>query len=339
MQVKSLRDKLKKQFGVLISKDEIALALNAFAPWHDPAKIRLTSPLSDQEEAGVIEVLVKQAKLPIEALCIDGHVSVESGPKSGKAKRSRRKPGSSLVHTPDEQRPKSAADEADLEWMRAVIAADKAIKQEELAGRPYRPRWELTPGGKGGIYPDPFSDFLDPSEFSRFVPVGTDHNEIYASYEKIKLWGDNPEQSYQWRSNELIRKFEAKLLGLWCAKRHCRQCNQPLEGGMWEEVKQLLRGERYLPETPNVSPSRLLVYPEFHPWCISLRMEMMQLEYQLQDMAGDSTEAVAFRTAEYVNLASRVAYKHEADGVKSTTVIQALRDTLRVDEERSKHAA
>jgi uncharacterized protein (UPF0297 family) len=333
MQVNSLTSKFKKQFQVTVTKEQIALALNSYDPAIVPDEVGAKQQLSTEQVDGIVERLVKQGVLPDAALT-GGAEPEAKATKAKKASKGRVPRGKALVWDPDEARVRNAADEAALEWMRAVIEADVEIKAQERSGDPFRPPFEVSNSGRGIVYCDPFSQYLERHEFSEYTPKGNDCNEIYAPHEKLSVWMANPGQSFQWRSNEILAKFERKLLELWCAKRNCRYCHLPLQGGLGDEVKQVLREERYLPDTPNVPKGKLFVYPESHPWCVSIIKETVQLEVELQNYSGDDPVATARRSDVYVDLVGRVAHKHEVDGVTPSTVISSLRAIRSVDRER-----
>ncbi len=306
MRLKSMTSKINKRFGVTLKSEEIALAVNE--PDLKPAD---TIQASDVR---VIEALVRLGKLPDTALRPE-KVSVTD----------RHQPGSKLVLVAPSRRPKSQTDQDNLDWLEKAIAADRAMKAAEKDGRPYRPRHSASYSGGGYVYPDPFSHLLDPHEFSPFSPDGDTENHIYVTIEKMDVFQGIPEQSFQWRSREFLDKIARKLNGLWCAITECQQCGGELTVSE-AQVKQLLRGELVLPETPGARRSQLLPYPRFCPWCLSLRKEKVHLEVFCQDMEGTEEEKQAARTEYYIEMLRRVTYQHEADGATTSIVIRSWRE-------------
>ena len=308
-----LANSLNTRFGSNLSFDEVASAAGLF----DATPTTLVERPSDQ----VILELVKEGKLPDEALN-----TVKASAVRGQKSRS----SSSLATFDRGLRAKTVTDEDNLDWMRSVIDADLQIKLSEKEGKPYRPRFESSFSGKGFVYPDPLSYFLEKEEFSSFVSDDATENSIYIPLEKFNLFKANPTQSFTWRSNELLTKFEHKLLSLWCIPTICRQCGDEMHG-LRDEVKQILRGDKFLPETGGVSPSKIFMGSEYHPWCMELRIELVDLEVALQDMQGEQAEAM--RSAVYVNMINRIVQKHEEAGATSAIVIRAFKNFLRITKE------
>jgi hypothetical protein len=311
--VSQLTDSLNARFGTALAFEAVALA----AGLHDAISTTQVEIPTDQ----VIMELVSSGHLPDTALA-----SVTASAVRGQKGRA----SSALVQIDRGLRAKTVTDEDNLAWLAAVIAADQEIKRSESRGEPYRPRFEKSHSGKGFIYPDPLSSFLEKEEYSQYVPKGAEENLIYIPLEKFNFFKTHPDQSYQWRSNELLNKFERKLLSLWCIPTLCRQCGAELMG-LRKEVKELMRGEKFLPETESVKPSLIFMGSEYHPWCTDLRVEIVDLEVKLQDMQGELGEAM--RAATYVNMFHRVVLKHEEAGATSAIVIKAFKDYLRIQKE------
>jgi hypothetical protein len=237
--------------------------------------------------------------------------------------------GAALVWTPEANRQKTRQDEEDLEWMQAVVTADKALRH----GSAFRPHFERV--GLRVRYVDPMQDFLEPHERNS-QEDGT--NYIYIQAEELELYMSDPAKHFRWRSNEILRKFERKLAGLWLAKRLCRGCHQEMVRGLRKDVKDILAGKKYLPETKKVPRHLVFRYPDFHPWCVSIRAEYLDLQVALQDYQGSDEEAIAFRTQYLIDMVDRVFQKHREDDITQSDIVKALRENMRVLKEAADRA-
>jgi hypothetical protein len=278
--------------------------------------------LTVDKQQSAIRGLVDLGDLPSDALKeVDVSVKVPG----------RRPRGTALIRVPaGDTREKTLTDQETLDWLMEVIAADRELR---TADKIFKPHFEQSKTGDGVLYEDPLSRFLEPSEFGRRGPKGENSsNWIYIGLEKLNAFIEE-ETSFQWRSNELLRKVQNKLFSLWCAHQFCRGCHDPLTSGVLrDDAKRVLREELVLPGTPAEQEpgSRVLRFPEFHPWCRDFRHGRIRLEVELQDIEASSEEITALRTSKLVQLASDVALKNAEYGVDRQIVMRAFRANVRV---------
>lgn len=208
------------------------------------------------------------------------------------------------------RREKTAQDEADLAWLAEVVALDRAIRRGEH-GDPFRPHFERR--GDMMEYPDPFADLLG-------CP-GWKHRITFEQYQRCVA--DN--RHLTWRSHKLLQTVERKLAGLWLAPQTCLACHAPMSGKLgFIFVKRVLREEIKLPGVRGKGAALRGSYPVRHPWCQTIVESLIDLEVELQGMAGDDPASVARRTAAYVEILTAVMTDFGPQGLTTAELRSVL---------------
>lgn len=318
----ALATALSKKHGVELSWSVVAEAGGLFDPTE---KSKIFRPRDS-----IIMVLVERGILPDDALLEVGSVKVAT--RRGKASKA-------LVLVDTNLRPKSLEDEDRMAWMRRVIAADKAFRAAHPPGSYFVPDWEPSESGMGMIYPDPLSEFLETHEFSRDAKRKKDgQNWIYITPEMFAKYTDEEEpDSFMWRSPQLLQKFERYFLSLWCVPNRCNKCGDLLDG-LTTEVKDILRGKLFLPETPSAEMprgQRPFMGKHMHNRCVCLTKRDVKIKYAFKEASkkfgsADHPEAVKARTASYIEMFKAV---QEETGDPVSSIIASWKLMLRNQKE------